>query len=184
MKLSINNLPKLLFTASLVFSLGICSAQSTKAKSTHGAGMGMSMAAMTDTGFVRKNLMDNMMEIRLSEIGRDQGTSDELKRLADQIITDHTQILTDLTTIAGRLGVASPDTTAMPAGDNTAREDFDRTWLNQMLVMHQAKVKELQMAAPALKDPALKAAAQSALPKIKLHTEMLAKLAATAGKAK
>lgn len=180
MKKNIISLPKLFITTSLVLTIGVCSAQS-KSKSSR-SGMNMNMAATTDTGFVRKNIMDNMMEIRLSEIGRDASTSDSVKALATQMITDHTQILDDLTTIGGRLGAAAPDTTNMPTGDATAREDFDKTWLNQMLVMHQAKVKELQMAAPMLKDPALKAAAKSALPKIQLHTQMLQRLAATAGK--
>lgn len=173
-------LPKLLLAGLLISSAANTSAQ-TRTGGRAAQHANMPAAAVTDTGFVRKNVMDNMMEIRLSEIGRDQASNKQVTALAEQIITDHTQILNDLTAIATKMNVPAPDTTTMEmptGGGDVSGGAFDKTWLNQMLVMHQAKVQELQMAIPQLKDLMLKTAASSALPKIKLHTDMLAKLAA------
>jgi hypothetical protein len=52
-------------------------------------------AAITDTAFIRKNITDNLMEIRMLEIGREKGDKD-LKKLAGQMLGDHFQILEDL----------------------------------------------------------------------------------------
>ena len=181
MKRLLLNFPRLMVTCILVLSITVSSAQK-KAKSSKGKGLKkghtkMMMTPITDTGFLSKNIRSNMMEIHMSEAGRDRGNK-EMIRAAEMMIKDHTQILTDLTTIAGRLGVVVPEDTDMnmAMGDNMNAKLFNITWTNQMLTMHKAKVKELEMAIPQLKDPALKAAASSALPKVKLHTQMLEKI--------
>jgi predicted outer membrane protein len=142
-----------------------------------GMDMPMSMGPITDTGFLRKGIISNMMEIKMSEAARDRGNS-AVRKVAAQMIKDHTQMLSDLTSLAGKMGVEVPDesTMSMNTMDDMTSDQFNRTWATQMFVMHKKKVRDLQMAIPKLQDPTLKAAASSALPKVKLHTEMLAKL--------
>ncbi len=53
-----------------------------------------------DTAFVGKNMRDNKMEIELSELAVKRSTNEQVRKAAQQMITDHTQILNDLAKIA------------------------------------------------------------------------------------
>jgi predicted outer membrane protein len=91
MKKLICYLPRLILTASVIITGCISSsAQSTAGMSSRGSGR------MSDTAFISKNIMDNMMEIQLSEMGKAKSTDAKIKNLAQQMVTDHTQILNDL----------------------------------------------------------------------------------------
>src|SRR5688500_9528729 len=43
-------------------------------------------AAMSDTGFISKNITDNMIEIQLSKMGRDKAKNEQLKKIATQMV--------------------------------------------------------------------------------------------------
>lgn len=141
------------------------------------------MTPVTDTGFTSKNIGDNMVEIRLAEIARDNSTHDSVVAIARVLITDHSAIMNDLVAAGKELRLPKVDTTtlALPRADDTPREVFDRTWVTQMLAKHKMKLKELEAAIPQLKNKRVKAAAQSALPKIRLHIEMLTSVAPLVG---
>src|SRR5437868_2392257 len=40
------------------------------------------MATLTDTGFINKNIVDNMMEVQLSKLAVDKSTSADVKKVA------------------------------------------------------------------------------------------------------
>lgn len=136
------------------------------------------MAAMTDTGFINKNIMDNMMEIQLSKLGRDKATSAAVKKVAGQMITDHTAILNDLKRLAARKGATNQlhEMPVMPPADMSAGTDFDAKWASAMLTMHEAKIDELEKFMATTRDAGIKAAIGKALPKIRAHRDMLAKI--------
>lgn len=48
------------------------------------------IAAFTDTGFISKNIQDNMMEINLAKAGLNKGTSAQVKKVAALMINEHT----------------------------------------------------------------------------------------------
>ncbi|MEJ7679795.1 MAG: DUF4142 domain-containing protein [Segetibacter sp.] len=64
------------------------------------------MAALTDTGFISKNIMDNIEEIRLSKLGQSKGRSAQVKRAAALMVRDHTAILNDLKKLAANKGIS------------------------------------------------------------------------------
>lgn len=137
------------------------------------------MAAFTDTGFITKNIMDNMMEIRLAKSGQSKGTSSQVKKIAALLVNDHTVMLNDLKKLAVKKGVSpksymsgmhSVPMNITPGGN------FDKAWVSQMLTMHEAKIAELENYINLSSDEDIKAAATRALPKIKLHRDMLMKI--------
>ena len=139
------------------------------------------MAVMTDTGFINKNIMDNMMEIRLSKLGRDKATSAAVKKAATVMITDHTAILNDLKKLAGKKQAGSEenqmnDMHGMPPSDIPEGADFNKKWASAMLTMHEAKIDELEKFMVTTHDADLKAAIGKALPKIRAHRVLLAKI--------
>jgi putative membrane protein len=138
-------------------------------------------AEKMDTGFVSKNIMDNMMEVQLAKMGRDKGTNKQLTKIANQIITDHTQMLNELKTVAAKKKVTVPangpmDMPVMQSLSNAKGKNFDQAWKDEMLKMHEAKIEELQNAINQITDAEIKAVASNALPKVKLHRDMLAGL--------
>lgn len=143
------------------------------------------MAAFTDTGFISKNIMDNMMEIKLAKLGQAKGTTSQVKKAAALMITDHTIMLNDLKKLAAKKGVSKKsymhDMPSMPA-DAAAGSDFDKTWASQMLTMHEEKIAELENYISMSADKDIKAAASRALPKIKLHRDMLLKISGAKSK--
>jgi putative membrane protein len=142
---------------------------------------------ISDNDFISKNINDNMMEVKLSELGRDKGTDARVKKAATQMIADHTQMLNDLKVLAARKKVEVPaantNLIANPTLSEAAGKEFDQTWATQMLSMHEAKINELQNVLTQTQDADIKALATKALPKIKMHKEMLAKIVASIGAA-
>jgi putative membrane protein len=143
------------------------------------SGMGNDItSAMSDTGFISKNIMDNMMEVQMSKVGRDKGTDAQVKKLAGQMVTDHTQMLNELKAIAPKKGASTHashtmDMSSMPALGNASGREFDKLWTSQMLTMHETKLAELQSFMNTTQDADLKALATKAMPKIKMHRDML-----------
>ncbi len=143
------------------------------------------MAAFSDTGFISKNIMDNLMEIKLAKLAQTKGTSSQVKRVAALMINDHTTMLNDLKKLAVKKGISQKsymrNMSAMPA-DITPGTDFDKTWASNMLTMHDAKIAELENYISLSADEDIKAAASRALPKIKLHRNMLMKISGAKSK--
>ena len=137
------------------------------------------MAALTDTGFISKNIMDNMEEIRLSKLGQSKGRSLQVKRVAALMVRDHTTILNDLKKLAAKKGVSKHSymhemqsmLMNIASGSN-----FDKSWASHMLTMHEAKISELENYITLTTDDDIKAAANKALPKIRIHRDMLMKI--------
>jgi putative membrane protein len=142
------------------------------------SGMGNDVStSMSDTGFVSKNIMDNMMEVQMSKMGQSKGTDAQVKKAASLMVTDHTQMLADLKALATKKGMSNHDghnmdMSSMPSLPGQGRE-FDKMWTSQMLAMHEAKMAELQSFLNTTQDADLKALANKALPKIKMHRDQL-----------
>jgi putative membrane protein len=143
------------------------------------------IAAFTDTGFITKNISDNIMEIKLAKLGQSKGTGAQVKRAAALMIKDHTAMLNELKRLASKKGISQKSymnsIPSMPTGIAPGT-DFDKTWASEMLSMHEAKITELENYISLSADEDIKAAANRALPKIKMHRSMLMKIAGAKSK--
>ena len=142
--------------------------------------------AMTAEDFVSKNITDNTMELQLIKMGRDKGTDAQVKKAAAQMMSDHTQMTSDLKKLAAKKQVTVPaannaDMPAMPSMSGAAGKEFDQAWASQMLTMHEVKISELQNVLSQTQDADIKALATKALPKIKMHKDMLSKITSSTG---
>lgn len=201
MRMFFSHLPKVLIIACLSLAISCNSSQSddndgqgdistnhnvkgdssmtdTTRTATSGQGNDVS-AALSDTGFISKNIMDNTMELQLSKAGRDKGTDGRVKKVANQMLTDHTQMLNEFKSLATKKGVSGAnmhtmDMPEMPSLANTTGKEFDKLWTTQMLTMHETKLAELQNFLNTTRDPDLKALTIKAMPVIKNHRDVLA----------
>jgi predicted outer membrane protein len=81
--------------------------------------------------------------------------------------------------MSGMMGMhdmSATDMAALQALQSATGTEFNNLFVSQMLAMHDAKLTELRAASTTVKDPQLKALVNSAIPKIKLHRDMLAKM--------
>lgn len=135
------------------------------------------MSVLSDTAFLNKNIMDNRMEIKLSKMGQDKGTTPAVKKVAAMMIADHTALLHELERLAALKHLAgSRIEMAMPPTNFPEGKEFDQVWAGQMLAMHEAKIAELESFLSLTKDAALRSAVMRAIPKLKAHRDLLLKI--------
>lgn len=131
------------------------------------------IVVMSDTGFINKNIEDNMQEIALAKQGLAKGNA-QVKRVAATIIKDHSMLLKQLRAIAAK-SAAKPNKPSMPAMPKL-QGSFNAAWASEMLNMHAAKLSELENYMATAQDAAIKAFAGRALPLIRMHKQMLQKI--------
>lgn len=76
----------------------------------------------------------------------------------------------------GMSGMHNDAMAAMQSLQNATGTEFNTQFVSQMLAMHEAKLAELQAAATALTDPDLKLLVTKAIPKIRMHRDMLSRM--------
>ena len=193
MKRIIKHLPSIIITGTFMFVIASANGQTTKdtvhiKKEAHPGDVinpGVPQNAnvvLSDTGFINKNIADNIMEVQLSKLGRDKGSGAQIKKIASLMLSDHTAILNELRRLAtAKIGGSTeghmPGMSTAPAMPELTVEpgkDFNTTWASHMLTMHEAKIRELEEFMAITQDVAIKEVAGRALPKIRMHRDMLA----------
>ena len=138
------------------------------------------MAVLTDTGFISKNIADNRTEIEMARVALKKGTGAQVKKVAQQLVTDHTAMLKALQTLAATRAISAqkePNTDKMPTEISLLPgKDFNASWASAMLTMHEAKITELEAFLPVTQNAELKALIGVALPKLREHRAMLLKI--------
>lgn len=141
-------------------------------------------AVMTDTGFIIRNIIDNLTEIQLAEFAKKKSKNIQVQKVATILIEDHKNILNAYKALANRKkgGLSAgqlentatlPDLKPLPIAKGS---DFNATWSSHMYGMHQSKIHELEQYIAVTLDPAVKAVAQKSLAIIKTHKNLLSKL--------
>jgi len=138
-----------------------------------------------DQKFVREATAAGMAEVNLSRRALTGATRQEVKDFARHMVEDHTKANTELLAVVNKKGFARAASNTMPAEHRaldarlgTLRgEDFDRTYMKQMVKDHEDAVQLFQTQAKSGKDDDLKAFAEKTLPTLKKHLEMARKVA-------
>jgi putative membrane protein len=206
-----NGLLPVLATTLVLFCTGSIQAQrpdSSNRNTNRASNRNNSMQGgnITDTAFIEKNIRDNRHEIQMARMALNKGTSQPVKDLAQQLVTDHSQMLRDLRQAAranNMSGYDEADSTmmmdtaevgsggnSMARGNDPAKHttdhrkelesatgyEFDRMWVSRMLAMHQQKLNELTTASRTLKNQELKMTVDKAIPVIRRHRDTLSNL--------
>ncbi len=129
-----------------------------------------------DLDFVLKSAMGGMEEVALGDLAQQKAQAAEVKRLAEQIVREHTMANEELMQVAGRKGIQVPQTTD-PVTQTVAASlselngpDFDLQYVLQQHGAHLAAVQLFQHATQHAMDPDVRAFAQKYGPKIEAHT--------------
>jgi len=128
--------------------------------------------------FVMNAARDNLAEVQLGKLAAERAASDEVKKFAERMVTDHQKAYDELKQIADSKGLkvpTEPDSRTKKEYDRLAKTsgaDFDRAYMDLMVREHDRDVKAFQRAAKNEKDPQVKDWAAKTLPTLHEHQKL------------
>jgi len=152
-------------------------------------GMGTSDASqsMKDKMFLRKAAEGGLAEVQLGQLAAQKASSQDVKDFGQKMVSDHTQLNTEMAPIAQSMGVKVP--TKLSKEDQAeydklsamSGDDFDKEYLSFMVKDHHKDLREFRTEAQTASDASLKAAVDKGAKVIYEHTQMVDKLAKDKG---
>jgi putative membrane protein len=136
----------------------------------------------SDSKFMMMAATSDMNEIGLSQQALSKSTSDEVKKLAQMMIDDHTKSSEELKPLAASKGVVLP--TEMDSKHKSAMEkmssmsgmELDMAYVKMMVKDHEKAVALYQKEADSGRDAEAKTFAAKTLPVVQMHLDMSRKL--------
>ena len=169
-------------TALLLTALGF--AQSSEA---HGDQYNFGAFGTTDPQFLREALQDGAMKIQLAYLALQKAQNEEVKSLAQQMLSDYTKVQNDLIYIATQQFVSLPsalDPKQLDAFDKLSDLQgaaFDKAYMKAMLNDHQADVSRFKQEATKGSTQAMKDWASHTLPTLESDLKEAQKVAPAVG---
>lgn len=142
-------------------------------------------AAPATPDYVVNAALSDMYEIQSSRIAQDKARSADVKSFAQRMITDHTATTAKLKETLPKARVTTIPPTALDARrqaliqqlEAAAPAGFDALYRQQQLAAHQEALQLHQSYAAGGDNPALVELASQTAPKVRMHLEMLQKMA-------
>jgi putative membrane protein len=138
---------------------------------------------MMDKAFVRKALQGGMTEVQLGQIALQKSSNDDVKQFAQRMVDDHTKLGDEMKQVAQQLNVKMPDS---PSGkDKSAMaklqamngDEFDKTYIKDMVKDHEQDDKDFKAEAKNTTNPAVKQVATQGSQVIEEHLQMIQQIA-------
>ncbi len=136
-----------------------------------------------DAAAMKQLAQANLNEIEGGKTAASKAQSPDVKQFAQKMLTDHTQMLNDLKTLAQQKGVALPESASikdmaqLKLMERSSGAEFDKKYMAEMVKDHQKDAQETQDLASKAQDPDFKAAVQKAHGKINEHLQMAQRIA-------
>jgi putative membrane protein len=153
-------------------SMGASDSSSTSSSS--GASSSGQLSA-ADKTFVMKAAQGGMAEVELGQLATQNAKSDEVKQFGQRMVDDHTKANDQLKQVAQQKGVAIPTELSAKDKADKARlsklngEQFDRAYMQHMVMDHKKDVAEFQKESTSGKDNDVKNFASQTLPTLQDH---------------
>lgn len=134
----------------------------------------------SDRRFVTKVAHGNQAEIQVAQLAVDRASNPDVKKFAQTLVDDHTQLGQQIQSLATSKNVTLKEENKEDREDKKLSKlsgtDFDREFVKQMVSEHKKDVKEFQDRAEDSKDTELKSLVQATLPKLQQHLQMAQQL--------
>jgi putative membrane protein len=134
--------------------------------------------AKQDRQALQRMALADMAEIEAGKVAAQKASNPEVKKFAEHMVKEHSQMLDEGGKLAQSKGVkppAAPDKkhqNALEKLQGLSGDEFDRRYMRQMVRDHEDALKLADKTAKAAKDPELKAHAEKGAPHIKEHLAM------------
>ena len=136
-----------------------------------------------DAAAMKQLAQANLNEIEAGKAAASKASSPDVKKFAQKMVDDHTQMLADLKTLAQQKGVALPESASlkdmaqMKLMERSSGAEFDKKYMDEMVKDHQKDAKDTQDLVSKAKDPDFKSAVQKASTKINEHLQLAQRIA-------
>jgi len=158
--------------------IGVVVLASGVALGAQSSGAGQAAQAKSDQAFADKAAVAGMAEVELGRMASRQASSSKVKSFGDRMVADHTKAGDELKSIATTKGMTLPtslDSMHQATRDrlaNLSGAEFDRAYMDAMVMGHQTVASELMTEANGGADPQFKAFAAKTLPTVQDHLRM------------
>jgi putative membrane protein len=131
-----------------------------------------------DRQFVTKAAQDNLAEIELGQLAVKQAKNDEIKKFAQRLVQDHSQINDELKQLVANRGITLPQNSGKENAKIKARlaklsgDAFDKAYINHIVEDHKRAISLYERQAKQGNDPDLKNWAARILPTLQEHLQL------------
>ena len=129
------------------------------------------------TNFLADALRANIAEVKLGQLAAERAQNLQVRQYGDMLRKDHTKSLEKASSLASEIGVpASSELTdqqrkQFESLQKLSGEEFDTTFLSQMVREHQSDIAKFSAQAQSGSDPEVMAFAKEALPTLQAHLQ-------------
>jgi putative membrane protein len=131
-----------------------------------------------DMDFVNDAAQAGLLEVKLGELAKTKGSSNEVKTLGEHMLTDHTKANNELMSLASKKSFTPPnmlDKEGQKHYDELSGksgEDFDKAYTELMVKDHEKVISKFKKESNSGDDQDLKAWATRTLPTLEHHLMM------------
>jgi putative membrane protein len=143
--------------------------------------------SMMDKAFVTKALEGGMAEVELGQLALQKSQNDDVKKFAQKMVDDHTQMGDQMKTVAVKAdakvpnGPSKKDKALLAKLQALSGPDFDKAYVKQMLKDHKQDEKDFKEEAQMATLPDVKDAATKGYQIISMHLQMIQQIAQSNG---
>jgi putative membrane protein len=129
----------------------------------------------TDAQFMIRAAEINLQEIQLGHLAQQKSMSMDAKQLAEKMVKEHTQLLSDLTAMAKKKGVTLPKSTSSEGMEeykelnNKSDRRFSEEYCELVIKEHKEAINLFEKAAKDASDSEIREWAAATIPALKTH---------------
>ncbi len=133
----------------------------------------------TDQAFLQKAAESNLYEIELGKIAEKTSTNPEIRKIAQDIVRNHTAANQQLEKLAASKGITLPSSPTkaqqqkVAALESKSGEQFDKAFMQDQVQNTQQTISTFERERSRTSDPEIKGWAESMLPRLKNHLSAL-----------
>lgn len=132
-----------------------------------------------DTDFMTKAALGGMAEVELGKLAATKAQNAEVKKFAQQMVTDHTKANDELKALAGEKNFSMPvrldpkHQAVLDKLNGLSGAEFDKAYVDAMVADHEETVALFKSEAESGRDADAKAWAAKTLPALQMHLDMI-----------
>ena len=131
----------------------------------------------TDRKFIMEAASGGMMEVQAGQLAAQNAGNDRVKSFGNMMVQDHTNANNELKALATSKNITLPDSMMTKHRKHIdmlktkTGKDFDKAYMNMMVMDHNEDVSKFQSESKNAKDPDLKAFASKTVPVLRTHLD-------------
>src|SRR5918997_451868 len=139
-----------------------------------------------DSRFIFDAASSNLLEIRLGQIAQSKAVNPSVKQFGQQMVTDHSNLQTQLTATISRNGDFKPgmnddDENEVERLEKLSGAEFDRQYMTAMIQHHQHEVSTFQSMSSSARSNEGRQIVATGLPVLQRHLSMSTQVASQVG---